>query len=99
MMPSSPQQEREGVDGTYEELHRPEVTIGAPSWRAAPPSPGDEVQVQIRHRAPAVSARVASLSPDAVTLAFATPQRAVSPGQSAVMFSGDVVLGGGRIAS
>jgi tRNA-specific 2-thiouridylase len=35
---------------------------------------------------------------EAITLRFSTPQRAVSPGQSAVVFSGDVVLGGGRIA-
>jgi tRNA-specific 2-thiouridylase len=88
---------REVIVGTYEELHRAEATIGEPGWLAAPPSPGDAVQVQIRHRAPAVAARVASIGADAVTLAFDTPQRAVSPGQSAVMFSGDIVLGGGRI--
>jgi len=88
---------REVVVGTYEELHRGEVIIGEPSWLATPPLPGDAVHVQIRHRAPAVAARVASVTDDAVTLAFETPQRAVSPGQSAVMFSGDVVLGGGRI--
>jgi tRNA-uridine 2-sulfurtransferase len=56
------------------------------------------VQVQIRHRAPAVDAGVISVADEVVVLAFATPQRAVSPGQSAVIFSGDVVLGGGRIA-
>jgi tRNA-specific 2-thiouridylase len=88
---------REVVVGSFEELHRPEVTIGEPSWLATPPAPGDAVQVQIRHRAPAVAARVASRADDAVTLAFESPQRAVSPGQSAVLFSGDVVLGGGRI--
>jgi tRNA U34 2-thiouridine synthase MnmA/TrmU len=32
-------------------------------------------------------------------LALNEPQRAVTPDHSAVMFSGDVVLGGGRIAS
>jgi tRNA-uridine 2-sulfurtransferase len=85
------------VVGSWEELHRPEVVIGEPRWLAAPPSPGDAVQVQIRHRAPAVDARVVSSADDAVVFAFATPQRAVSPGQSAVIFSGDVVLGGGRI--
>ena len=42
----------------------------------------------------------AGTPPDAPTLrlAFATPQRAVTPGQSAVVFSGERVLGGGRIA-
>jgi tRNA-specific 2-thiouridylase len=88
---------REVIVGSYGELHRPAVRIGELSWLASPPSPGDDVHVQIRHRAPAVAARVASIDGEAVTLAFETPQRAVSPGQSAVMFSGDVVLGGGRI--
>jgi tRNA-specific 2-thiouridylase len=88
---------RQVVVGTADELHRPDVTIGELNWLASRPSIGDAVQVQIRHRAPAVSATVAKVTEDAITLAFAKPQRAVSPGQSAVLFSGDVVLGGGRI--
>lgn len=90
---------REVVVGTLHELHRPGATIGELNWLAAPPSPGDAVQVQIRHRARAVPARVAEVSGESITLTFESPQRAVSPGQSAVMFDGDVVLGGGRIAS
>lgn len=88
---------REVVVGTADELHRADVSIGEPSWLAAPPSAGDAVQVQIRHRAPAVAATVASVDGEAIVLEFARPQRAVSPGQSAVIFRGDVVLGGGRI--
>jgi tRNA-uridine 2-sulfurtransferase len=90
---------REVVVGTAEELHRPDVTIGELNWLASPPLVGDAVQVQIRHRAPAVDATVAAVGDDAITLRFTKPQRAVSPGQSAVLFAGDVVLGGGRIAS
>jgi tRNA-specific 2-thiouridylase len=88
---------RQVVVGTADELHRPDVTIGELNWLASPPSVGDAVTVQIRHRAPAVPATVVSVDDGAITLHFAKPQRAVSPGQSAVMFSGDVVLGGGRI--
>src|SRR4051794_4785174 len=89
---------REVVVGTMDELHRPDAMIAELNWLAAPPSAGDAVQVQIRHRAKAVDATVASIGGEAITLHFATPQRAVSPGQSAVMFNGNVVLGGGRIA-
>ena len=34
---------------------------------------------------------------DAVTVAWAEPQRRVAPGQSAVFYDGDVVLGGGLV--
>jgi tRNA U34 2-thiouridine synthase MnmA/TrmU len=41
------------------------------------------------------------VSSDAAALAveFEAPQRAVAPGQSAVVFRDEVVLGGGRIAA
>jgi tRNA-specific 2-thiouridylase len=90
---------RQVVVGTAEELHRPDVSIAELSWLAPPPAVGDAVQVQIRHRAPAVAATVTGVDDGAIRLDFARPQRAVSPGQSAVVFRGDVVLGGGRIAS
>jgi tRNA-specific 2-thiouridylase len=90
---------REVVVGTMEELHRADVAIGELNWLARPPAVGDRVKVQIRSRAAAVDATVSSVGAESVTLAFDQPQRAVSPGQSAVMFAGEVVLGGGRIAS
>jgi len=89
----------EVVVGTMDELHRPDASIAELNWLAAPPAAGDAVQAQIRHRAPAVGATVAEVGDGSITLRFDKPQRAVSPGQSAVIFRGDVVLGGGRIAS
>jgi tRNA-specific 2-thiouridylase len=68
------------------------------SWvEGAPPSGGPfEAEVQIRYRGPAVPAVVEPM-PDGVRVEFRTPQRAVAPGQSAVLFRGDEVLGGARI--
>ena len=40
-----------------------------------------------------------TVTPDGVRLVFDEPQRAVTPGQSAVLYDGDVVLGGGIIVS
>jgi tRNA-specific 2-thiouridylase len=90
---------REVVVGTADELMRGDVAIGELNWLAGPPAPGAAVRVQVRHRAPAVPARVESVDDGIIRLTLDTPQRAVTPGQSAVMFSGDVVLGGGRIAA
>jgi tRNA-specific 2-thiouridylase len=90
---------REVVVGTEEELMRGDVAIGELNWLAACPAPGAAVRVQMRHRAPAVPARVQSVDGGVIRLALDTPQRAVTPGQSAVLFGGDVVLGGGRIAA
>lgn len=90
---------REVVVGTMEDLDRTDVTVGGLNWLATIPLPGDAVRVQVRHRAPAVDARVESISEEGVRLTLHKPQRAVTPGQSAVIFRDDIVLGGGRIAA
>lgn len=87
---------REVVVGTKDELHRDRVEIGELNWHGARPSPGDHVSVQMRYRAPAVAATVESAEgPLLLDLLESYP--AITPGQSAVVFEGDRVLGGGRI--
>ncbi|HEX8362480.1 MAG TPA: tRNA 2-thiouridine(34) synthase MnmA [Longimicrobium sp.] len=88
---------REVVVGSAEELDRREVTIGELNWLAAEPAIGAAIQVQIRSRAAAVPAIVHALRNGTIELALDEPQRAVTPGQSAVLFDGATVLGGGRI--
>ena len=66
------------------------------NWLATPPPDDSPIRVQIRYRASAVSATVHSTD-GPLTVAFDEPQRAVTPGQSAVFFEGERVLGGGRI--
>ena len=67
-------------------------------WIAGePPGKRFECQVQIRYRAPAARAQVA-LEGDKARVEFQEPQRAVTPGQAAVFYRGEEVLGGGIIA-
>jgi tRNA-uridine 2-sulfurtransferase len=88
---------REVVVGSWAELHRRAMRAVEMNWLAPLPPVGDRVQVQIRHRAAAADATVVSRTDEELAVEFAEPQRAVAPGQSAVVFRGDVVLGGGRI--
>jgi tRNA-uridine 2-sulfurtransferase len=55
-----------------------------------------EAEVRIRYRGEDVPSVVESLG-DAMRIEFRTPQRGVSPGQSAVVYRGEELLGGGRI--
>jgi tRNA-specific 2-thiouridylase len=66
-------------------------------YAGSPPAPGEPVAVQIRSRHAAAEARVVAAGADAFEIAFDVPQPAVTPGQSAVLYRGDVVIGGGVI--
>jgi tRNA-specific 2-thiouridylase len=89
----------EVVVGTAEELAGHRVTLEEVNWLAAPLAEGDSCEVQIRYRAKAVPATVVSTAEGTVTLALETPVRALTPGQSGVLYRSDSeVLGGGVIA-
>jgi len=55
------------------------------------------VEVKIRHRHEAAAAVIESSGEDEIQVTFDTPQRAITPGQAAVFYDGDVVVGGGWI--
>jgi len=55
----------------------------------------EEVEVQVRYRTPPVRAKVESLKP--LRLRFQSPVFAVTPGQSAVFYQGERLLGGAVI--
>jgi tRNA-uridine 2-sulfurtransferase len=58
---------------------------------------GAEVLVQIRYRHKPVKATLHLRGEGTGMLLFQTPQKAVTPGQAAVLYAGDYVLGGGWI--
>jgi tRNA-uridine 2-sulfurtransferase len=97
---------REVVVGPLEALRSASMRVEELHWLAPErlPQPGLSVGVQFRHRAGDVPAILSALEGSGeggplAELTFEEPQRAVTPGQSAVLFDGDRVLGGGRIAS
>ena len=55
------------------------------------------VAVKIRHRHEPASAMIEKSGADEVTVTFDQPQRAITPGQAAVFYDGDIVVGGGWI--
>ena len=82
-----------------ENLWRKELTLADVHWINQPPK-GDACQIRVRHRAPLIKAEITRVNDDAgekVTVQLSEPQRAVAPGQSAVIYDGEECLGGGII--
>jgi tRNA-specific 2-thiouridylase len=57
-----------------------------------------DVEAQVRHRAPRVAARVVPHEAGRFEVELREPQYAITPGQSVVLYRGQVVIGGGVIA-
>jgi tRNA-specific 2-thiouridylase len=56
-----------------------------------------EARVRIRNRHEPADAQITALSVTTAKIEFHEPQRAITPGQAAVFYSGEQVLGGGWI--
>jgi len=88
---------QEVVVGPREEMWAPYVRLNDLNWLGTVPDAGEDVLVQLRHRATPALARLEERTEESLGLRLLEPQFAVTPGQSGVLFSGDRVLGGGRI--
>ncbi len=69
------------------------------SWVAGHAPPAGNCTSKNRYRQADAPTHLASVDGDRFSLVFPEPQWAVTPGQSAVLYSGDLCLGGGVIAS
>lgn len=90
---------REVVVGTADDLAGHRVRLEELNRLAELPAEGGACFAQLRYRARAVPATVVAVDDDAVELALSVPVRAVTPGQSGVLYDAHGrVLGGGVIA-
>ena len=67
------------------------------TWIDAPARCGQAYGVKTRYRQPDQQAEIAEMNGECATVLFKAPQRAVTPGQSLVVYDGDICLGGGII--
>ncbi len=82
--------------GTPADLLARGCTVAEVTWVAGRPPQATEMDVQVRYRGAAVPCTIA-VSGASVRVRFAEPHAAVAPGQAAVLYDGDEVLGGGTI--
>jgi len=88
------------VVGEDAELRRSDCVVRDVNWIpfAAPERP-IEAMVRIRNRHEPAAAEITALDANSARVCFREPQRAITPGQAAVFYRGDCVLGGGWIRS
>jgi tRNA-specific 2-thiouridylase len=90
------------------EAARSDAAVGAVNWLSVPPPQAPlSVEVQVRYRSAPVQALLTPLQPIEADLAagrphrcrleFAEEQFSITPGQAAVFYAGELVLGGGLI--
>jgi tRNA-specific 2-thiouridylase len=85
--------------GDEEGLYRSDLIAEGINWVAIePPSAPFPAEVKIRYLHQPAAATVSPLTDNTARVSFEARQRAITPGQSVVFYSGDVVLGGGLIS-
>jgi len=89
---------RRVVIGKSGDLLRATMNVKDVNWISiAPPAAPVRGEVKIRNKHFPAAATITPLDGARVDVRFDEPQRAITPGQGAVFYSGDLVLGGGWI--
>ncbi|MDO9334478.1 MAG: hypothetical protein Q7T57_08165, partial [Dehalococcoidales bacterium] len=86
------------VVGDREHIFNTEFIVSGVNWIAMPELPESILaRVKIRYLHPEAEAVLMPEAEDSVRVKFTEPQMAITPGQAAVFYDGDVVVGGGTI--
>jgi len=84
--------------GARDEARRRRISVGQINWLSIdPPEEPLQLAVKLRYRQPELPATVSPLGRDRAEVCLAEPQPTAAPGQSAVFYNDDVVVGGGVI--
>ena len=86
------------IVGDRASVHHSECTVQRVNWvSVALPSAPIRAEVQVRYRTRPVPVGIVPLEGDRVKLVFDEPQFGITPGQAAVWYDGEMLLGGGII--
>jgi len=85
------------IVGTEKELYRERFTISSCNWIVPGGDEPFEAHCRIRYRHKPVACTVNRLAGGRAEIRFAKPEKGVTPGQVAVFYDGEEVLGGGWI--
>jgi len=85
------------IIGKEEDLYHDRLRVHDPHWLLHPPEQGRQYQVRIRYRHQGAGAVMHQIDDGRWEIRFDTPQRAITPGQFAVIYDQDRVIGCGEI--
>ena len=87
------------IVGTDSDLNQSSIIAKNVNWISGEtPISAQHVQVKIRYKAEAQDATIEPIDSNRVRIQFFTPVRDATPGQFAVFYDDDIVLGGGEIS-
>jgi tRNA-uridine 2-sulfurtransferase len=90
-------EQRAVVIGPRDELLGRGLVARELNWLGDAPALGARIAVQVRHRSAPAAAEIVRIDGLELELALDEPVAAITPGQSVVLYDGDLVLGGGVI--